>query len=53
MLELCARKQKPLLITSTSEVYGRLDKQKFSEDDDLVLGSTSRALVLRGIQDHR
>jgi len=43
MLELCARKQKPLLITSTSEVYGRLDKQKFSEDDDLVLGSTSRA----------
>jgi len=43
ILELSARKQKPLLITSTSEVYGRLDKQKFSEDDDLVLGSTSRA----------
>jgi UDP-glucose 4-epimerase len=43
MLELCARKQKPVLLTSTSEVYGKLDKFKFSEDDDVVLGPTSRA----------
>jgi UDP-glucose 4-epimerase len=43
VLDLASRKKKPLLITSTSEVYGRLDKHKFSEDDDLVLGSTSRA----------
>jgi UDP-glucose 4-epimerase len=43
MLELCARKQKPILLTSTSEVYGKLDKFKFSEDDDVVLGPTSRA----------
>src|SRR5262249_32453196 len=27
----------------TSEVYGRLDKLRFAEDDDLVLGSTSRS----------
>src|SRR5581483_10427329 len=43
VLELAARKQKRVLITSTSEVYGRLDKLKFGEDDDLVLGSTSRS----------
>src|SRR5262245_57583100 len=43
VLELAARKSKNLLITSTSEVYGRLDKSKFAENDDLVLGSTSRA----------
>jgi UDP-glucose 4-epimerase len=43
MLELCARKQKPILLTSTSEVYGKLDKPKFSEEDDVVLGPTSRA----------
>jgi len=43
VLDLAARKQKRVLITSTSEVYGRLDKLKFGEDDDLVLGSTSRS----------
>jgi UDP-glucose 4-epimerase len=43
LLDLCVRKQKPLLLTSTSEVYGKLDKHKFSEDDDVVLGPTSRA----------
>ena len=43
LLDLASRKKKPLLITSTSEVYGRLDKHKFAEDDDLVLGPTSRA----------
>lgn len=30
----------PVLVTSTSEVYGKLDKPKFSETDDLVLGSS-------------
>ena len=43
ILELAARKHKPLLLASTSEVYGKLDKPKFSEDDDLILGPTSRA----------
>jgi UDP-glucose 4-epimerase len=43
VLELAARKRKPVLLTSTSEVYGRLDKPRFNEEDDLVLGSTSRS----------
>ena len=43
ILELAARKHKPLLLASTSEVYGKLDKPRFSEDDDLLLGPTSRA----------
>lgn len=43
VLELCARKQKPVLLSSTSEVYGKLDQPQFSEESDLVLGPTSRA----------
>lgn len=42
ILELCARKRKAVLLTSTSEVYGKLDKLRFSEEDDVVLGPTSR-----------
>jgi UDP-glucose 4-epimerase len=42
ILELCARKRKAVLLTSTSEVYGKLDKPRFSEEDDVVLGPTSR-----------
>src|SRR5579872_6733926 len=40
VLELAAKKQKRVLITSTSEVYGKSSKVPFSERDDLVLGST-------------
>jgi UDP-glucose 4-epimerase len=43
ILDLAARKRRPLLLTSTSEVYGKLDKERFNEDDDLILGPTSRA----------
>lgn len=43
VLELCGRREKPVLITSTSEVYGKLTKTEFNEDDDLVLGPTSRS----------
>src|SRR5262249_5738448 len=43
VLEICARKRKPILLNSTSEVYGKLDRPKFQEDDDLVLGPTSRS----------
>jgi nucleoside-diphosphate-sugar epimerase len=42
ILSLAAKKQKRLLITSTSEVYGKTNKVPFSEDDDLVLGPTSK-----------
>jgi UDP-glucose 4-epimerase len=42
VLDLCARKSTPLLVASTSEVYGKLDQPKFSEEHDLVLGPTSK-----------
>jgi UDP-glucose 4-epimerase len=42
VLSLAARKQRPLLITSTSEVYGKSTRVPFSEGDDLVFGSTTR-----------
>ena len=43
VLELAVKKSKTVLIASTSEVYGKLDRALFAEDDDLVLGSTSRS----------
>jgi UDP-glucose 4-epimerase len=42
-LELGARKGKPVLLVSTSEVYGKSERPKFNEEDDLILGATSRA----------
>lgn len=42
VLELAARKKKKVLITSSSEVYGKSSKVPFTEQDDLVFGSTSR-----------
>jgi UDP-glucose 4-epimerase len=42
-LELSARKRKPMLLISTSEVYGKSERLKFNEEDDLILGPTSRA----------
>ena len=41
-LGLAAKKQRRILITSTSEVYGKLDRVPFKEDDDLVMGPTSK-----------
>lgn len=43
VLELAAKKRKRVLVASTSEVYGKRNGQPFNEDDDLVLGPTSRA----------
>jgi len=42
VLDLANKKKKPILIASTSEVYGKAAKVPFSEDDDLVLGPTTR-----------
>jgi UDP-glucose 4-epimerase len=42
VLELANKKKKRLLIASTSEVYGKNSKVPFQEEDDLVLGSTTR-----------
>jgi UDP-glucose 4-epimerase len=40
VLEMAAKKKRLVLITSTSEVYGKSDKTMFREDDDLILGPT-------------
>ncbi|MCI0487866.1 MAG: GDP-mannose 4,6-dehydratase [Blastocatellia bacterium] len=42
VLSLAAKKRKRVLLTSTSEVYGKRDQVPFREDDDLVLGPTSK-----------
>lgn len=41
VLRACARYRRPILITSTSEVYGKGMKVPFSEGDDCVLGPTT------------
>jgi UDP-glucose 4-epimerase len=38
ILGAAAKCGKPILITSTSEVYGRSQKEAFSEEDDLIIG---------------
>jgi UDP-glucose 4-epimerase len=40
VLAAAAKKQKPVLIASTSEVYGKSNKIPFTEDADLHLGPT-------------
>ncbi|MFV1986748.1 MAG: NAD-dependent epimerase/dehydratase family protein [Gemmatimonadota bacterium] len=43
VLKAVANKQKPIVLASTSEVYGKSDKIPFSEGDDLVMGATTHA----------
>ena len=43
LLELAAAHNRRVVLTSTSEVYGKSNKLPFQEDDDLVLGSTYNA----------
>jgi UDP-glucose 4-epimerase len=42
VLKVANKKKKLVLIASTSEVYGKSAKVPFSEEDDLVLGPTSK-----------
>lgn len=42
LLEVAAKKGKKVLITSTSEVYGKSTALPFREDGDLVMGCTTR-----------
>ena len=42
VLEEACRYRRKLLITSTSEVYGKGTKEIFQEDDDRVIGPTTR-----------
>lgn len=41
VLHAAQKRCTPLLLTSTSEVYGRSDKPWFAEEDDLVIGPPS------------
>lgn len=42
VLEEACRYRRKLLITSTSEVYGKGSKEVFQEDDDRIIGPTNR-----------
>ncbi len=42
VLALANKKRKKVVLTSTSEVYGKADAVPFREDGDLVLGPTSK-----------
>ncbi|OGC09668.1 nucleoside-diphosphate sugar epimerase [candidate division KSB1 bacterium RBG_16_48_16] len=43
VLRLAKRYLRKVLITSTSEIYGKSEKVPFDEDDDRVLGPTTRS----------
>jgi nucleoside-diphosphate-sugar epimerase len=43
VLDACARHRRPVLLASTSEVYGKATNVPWREDDDRVLGSTDVA----------
>jgi len=42
ILSLARRYRKPVIITSTSEAYGKGSKVPFSEQDDIILGPTTK-----------
>jgi UDP-glucose 4-epimerase len=42
VLDACSRFRRPVLITSTSEVYGKSEHIPFSEDADVVMGPTEK-----------
>ena len=43
VLEVAAKKRKTVMVASTSEVYGKANVLPFSEDNDIVLGPTSKS----------
>lgn len=42
VLKAANKKKKPVFVASTSEVYGKSTQVPFREDDDLVLGTTTK-----------
>ncbi len=56
LIEFAAQATTPTLIASSSEVYGKGAKSPFSEDDDIVFGSTTIARwsygMSKGIDEH-
>jgi UDP-glucose 4-epimerase len=43
LLQAAVRNRTPLVLTSTSEVYGKSAKAAFSEDDDLLIGPPTQS----------
>jgi UDP-glucose 4-epimerase len=43
LLRAAAKNSTPILLTSTSEVYGKSAKTEFSEDDDLLIGPPNQS----------
>jgi len=43
LLKVAAQHRVPLLLTSSSEVYGKSEKPAFCEDDDLLIGPPNRS----------
>lgn len=43
VLDLAAKKKKKVVLFSTSEVYGKSNESSFSENGDLILGSTHKS----------
>ena len=42
VLRLCSRYRRPVLLTSTSEIYGKSTQVPFRETDDVVMGATEK-----------
>lgn len=42
VLQYASLKRKKVMIASTSEVYGKSSEEQFSEEDDLVMGATTK-----------
>jgi UDP-glucose 4-epimerase len=42
MLNLANKKKRPIFVASTSEVYGKSERFPFNEDDDTVMGATTK-----------
>lgn len=42
VLDACSRFRRPMLLTSTSEVYGKSEEIPFKEEADVVMGATSK-----------
>jgi UDP-glucose 4-epimerase len=42
VMNACSKYRRPVLLTSTSEVYGKSEAIPFREDSDIVMGATSK-----------
>jgi len=42
VMDQCAKYRRPVLLTSTSEVYGKSEKVPFLEEDDITFGASSK-----------